>query len=117
MGRLAYPREGMGFMASLEDDLKSALTRREPAPDFTDRVLARVAAAAPRRAPQPWQQPRFRWLAAVAAALLLTAGGLEYRQYQGERAKDQVLLAMRIAGGKLNKAQRKVQMSTHRSTS
>jgi hypothetical protein len=53
----------------------------------------------------------------MAAALLLTAGGLEYRNYQGERAKSQVLLAMRIAGGKLNKAQRKVQMATHRGNS
>jgi hypothetical protein len=56
-------------------------------------------------------------VAAIAAALLLAAGGLEYRHYEGERAKDQVLLAVRIAGSKLNKAQKKVQMLTHRSVS
>ncbi|MGC9948504.1 MAG: hypothetical protein ABSF64_19220 [Bryobacteraceae bacterium] len=103
-------------MASLDDELRSALRRREPSPDFTERVMARVAStpARPgRRLPQPW----VRWVASMAAALLLTAGGLEYRNYQGERAKSQVLLAMRIAGGKLNKAQRKVQMATHRGNS
>jgi hypothetical protein len=98
---------------NLEDELRSALRRREPSPDFTARVLARVAAAPVRRATRPW----VRWAAPIAAALLLAAGSLEYRHYQGERAKSQVMLAMRIAGRKLNKAQRKVQMLTHRSNS
>jgi hypothetical protein len=103
-------------MASFEDELRSALRRHEPSPGFTDRVMARVAAAPvrrPARASQPW----VRWVAGIAAALLLAAGGLEYRHYQGERAKDQVLLAVRIAGSKLNKAQKKVQMLTRRSNS
>jgi len=100
-------------MASLDDELKSALRRCEPSPGFAERVLARVSAAPLRRAPQPW----IRWVAAIAAALLLAAGDLEYRHYRGERAKDQVLLAVRIAGSKLNKAQKKVQMLTHRSNS
>ena len=98
---------------NFDDELKSALRRQEPSPDFADRVLARVAARPPRRVPRPWA----RWAAPIAAALLLAAGGLEYRHYQGEQAKSQVMLAMRIAGGKLNKAQRKVQMLTHRSNS
>jgi hypothetical protein len=103
-------------MASLEDELRSALQRREPSPDFTERVLARVSAAPVRRVSrvsQPWAP----WAAAIAAALLLTVGGLEYRHYEGERAKNQVLLAVRIAGRKLNRAQKKVQMLTHRSVS
>jgi len=89
------------------------LRRREPSPDFTEWVLARVAAAPVRRVSQPW----VRWVAAMAATLLLAAGGLEYRHYEGERAKSQVLLAVRIAGSKLSKAQKKVQMLTHRSNS
>ena len=100
-------------MASFEDELKSALKRQEPSPDFAERVLARVAAAPVRRASQPW----IRWMAAVAAALLLAAGGLEYRHYRGERARDQVLLAVRIAGSKLNRAQKKVHMLGHRGNS
>jgi hypothetical protein len=54
---------------------------------------------------------------ALAAALLLTAGSLEYRHYRGERARDQVLLAVRIAGSKLNRAQKKVHMLGHRGNS
>ena len=103
-------------MSSLDDELRSALRRREPLPDFTERVLARVAAAPVGRAPRV-SLAGVRWVAAMAATLLLAAGGLEYRHYQGERAKDQVLLAVRIAGSKLNKAQKKVQMLTHRSIS
>ena len=98
---------------NLEDELRSALRREEPSPDFTARVLARVSAAPARPARRPWTP----WLAALAASLLLSAGVLEYRQYQGERAKSQVMLAMRIAASKLNKAQKKVQMISHRSNS
>ena len=107
---------------NLDEELRSALQRREPSPDFTARVLARVAAGplrpAMRNMPLPWpSRPVTRWVAALAASLLLAAGALEYRHYQGERAKSQVLLAVRIAAKKLNKAQRKVQMLSHRSNS
>jgi hypothetical protein len=103
-------------MAPLEDELRSALRRRQPPPDFAERVLARVAAGPVRPAPRV-SQPWVRWVAAMAAALLLAVGALEYRHYRGERAKDQLLLAVRIAGSKLNKAQKRVQMVTHRSNS
>jgi len=98
---------------AFDDELRLALRREEPSPAFTERVLARVAATRVRPARQPW----IRWVAGMAAALMLAAGGMEYREYQGERAKAQVLLAVRIAGGKLNKAHKKVQMLTHRSNS
>ncbi|MGO4880253.1 MAG: hypothetical protein ACLP59_05465 [Bryobacteraceae bacterium] len=98
---------------NLEDELRHALRRQEPSPDFTARVLARVSGAPVRRAPQPW----VRWMAAAAAALLLAGGGLEYRHYEGEHAKAEVMLAVRIAGNKLARAHKKVQMLTHRSNS
>ena len=98
---------------NLEDELRQALRRCDPSPDFTARVLTKVSNTPPRRRPQPW----VRWMTAAAAALILTAGGLEYRHYQGERAKDEVMLAVRIAGTKLAKAQKKVQMLAHRSNS
>jgi hypothetical protein len=100
---------------NLEDELRSALRRKEPSPEFTERVLARVGGVPVRRAPRPW----VRWVAAMAASVLLAAGAVEYRQYRGEQAKSQVLLALRIAGGKLNKAQKKVQMlnAAHRNNS
>jgi hypothetical protein len=97
---------------NLDEELKLALARREPPPDFTKRVLARVAAQPARPVLRP-----MRWVAALAASLLLAAGTLEYRHYQGERAKAQVMLAMRIAASKLSKAQKKVLMIGHRSNS
>jgi hypothetical protein len=103
---------------NLDDELRSALRRQEPSPDFTERVLARVSAARVRPAPRSWLSwPATRWVAAMAALLVLALGALEYRQQQGERAKSQVLLAVRIAAHKLNKAQKKVQMISHRSNS
>ncbi|MFN7993256.1 MAG: hypothetical protein U0Q18_06630 [Bryobacteraceae bacterium] len=108
-------------MNPLEDELRSALRRREPSPDFIEKVLARVkaeqaAVVVPiRRQSRTW----VRWVAAMAACLLLAAGLFEYRQYQGQQAREKVLLAMRIAAVKLNKAQKKVQMlnAAHRSNS
>ncbi len=51
--------------------------------------------------------PRLRWAAAFAAvAIIVSAGGLEYRKQKeervrAERAKEQVMLALRITGTKL----------------
>ena len=84
-----------------EDELRAALHREDPPPGFAGRVLAR--AAAPRRA--SWLRP---FALALAAALLLASAGLGYRDYQGRRAKQQVLLAMRITGFQWHKAQVKV---------
>ncbi len=113
LAREVVPPPWGDWCMNLDDELKSALRRSEPSPDFAARVLARVAGAPVCAARQPW----IRWAAPIAAALILAAGGIEYRQYQGERAKAQVMLAMRIAGSKLNKAQKKVQMLNHRSDS
>ena len=78
-------------MSDFEQDLRSALRREEPSPGFAARVVAGTGArAAPRRA---------GWLtAAIAACLLLSVGGFEYRQYRGQKAKQQLLLALEIAG-------------------
>jgi hypothetical protein len=100
----------------LENELQAALRRKEPPPGFADRVLARVPSAPVGRPRRTW----VRWFAAMAASLLLAGGGLEYRHYQrGERAKAEVLLAVRIAASKLNQAQKKVLMlhAAHRSNS
>jgi hypothetical protein len=85
----------------LEEELKHALSRKEPSEEFD----ARVTAAAQRR--KVTTMPR-RWLAAAAAVVLLAGAGERYRRYQGEVAKDQVMLAMRIAGGKLNRVQMQI---------
>jgi hypothetical protein len=88
----------------LEQELKNALSRKEPPPDFAGRVLARVN----RRAPSPvWRHSR--WLAAAAALLVITGGAAAYREHQGLVAKEQVMLAFRIAAVKVNHIQAHIQ--------
>lgn len=85
-------------MNQFENDLRAALRREEPPADFTGRVMAQV------RPPR-----KTGWIAVAAAACLLTGiGGFGYREYQGRKAKREVLLALHIAGSKLNIAQQKV---------
>jgi hypothetical protein len=88
-------------MREFEDELRSALRRQEPASGFADRVLARS---------RPKGAPRYKsWVAgAIAAGLLLSLGGFEYRQYEGHKAKRELLLALEIAGSKLSIAQEKI---------
>ena len=83
----------------LEQELKAALGRKEPSPDFARRVTR--AARPESRVP--------RWLAAAAAVVVLAGAGLGYRQYRGEMAKQQVMQALRIAAVKVNRIQTQVQ--------
>ena len=85
----------------LEQELKQALARKEPAADFDARVRRRTVRVMPRVMP--------RWMAAAAAVVVLFGGGAMYRRHQGEEAKEKVMLAMRIAGAKLNRVQAHVQ--------
>ena len=124
-------------MNSFDDELKHALRREEPAPDFADRVMARVAELQKREKPgekTDWlrrlvgffQPPRMKWGIAGAMAVLLIVAGLgvharrenERRRLaeiaEGERAKEQVMLAMRITSAKLNVAKKKVHEATDR---
>ncbi len=102
-----------------EDDLRSALRRKDPGASFTERVIARThqaeVQASPARRPggpfrQPWWRLNLRAALAATLVLLLAVGGwlgvARYRQVQerqaGERARQQAILAMRIANAKLN---------------
>jgi hypothetical protein len=122
-------------MSRIDDELQRALSREEPSPQFTDNVMARVAAlrAEPkeRKTKEGWGwlqslidlfQPPGMKLVMAAVVLCLSAiiisGILRYREDQrqqalaevakGEKAKEEVVLAMRIAIEKLNFAQKKV---------
>lgn len=146
-------------MSRMEEELKQALRREDPGPDFADRVLARIAAlpaaAAPEAAletvPQKadwWQklllffqalgqslgqsfgqslsltpQLKLAMAGALACAVLVSAVGIQrYRAHEralaeaaeGQKAKEQVMLAMRIASAKLNVAQKKVRETSDR---
>jgi hypothetical protein len=82
----------------LEEELKQALARKQPSPDFAEGVIR--AARRPRHlSVMP------RWVP-VAAALVVAAGGsFAWREHQGRVAKEQVMLAMKITAGKLNRIQ------------
>jgi hypothetical protein len=124
-------------MNRFDEELKLALRREEPSPDFTDRVMARVAELQKREKPREktdwlrrlaefFQPPQMKWATAGAMAVLLVIAGIgvHYRREnerrrlaeiaEGERAKEQVMLAMRIASSKLNVAQKKVRETASR---
>jgi hypothetical protein len=86
----------------LEQELKDALAREDPPADFASRVLRR----AERPVTPVYRFPR--WLAAAAAVVVLAGTGLEYRQYRGEMAKEQVMRAFEIASVKVNRIQTQV---------
>ncbi|MGH9656945.1 MAG: hypothetical protein ACRD96_00280 [Bryobacteraceae bacterium] len=79
-------------MKDFENELRAALARQEPSPDFAARVASRTRG---RRA--GW------WTAwAVAASLVVSVAGVsEYRRYQGRKAKEQLLQALSITSDKL----------------
>jgi hypothetical protein len=102
---------------NFDDELRAALKRREPPEGFAEHVLARAQAPTARRLPswgERWgwwitPSPQQAWVAAgVVAALLLVTSGVQFqRRRQGELAKQQVMLALQIAGSKLNYVQQK----------
>ncbi len=122
----------------LEKALRAALQRAEPSPDFTARVMARLGEQPEaERVERPsermhwWQRlvgqltgwfqlPQLQWVTAGALACLMLAGVFGVNRYrerqreiaEGERAKEQVMLALQIASTKLNAAQRKVRQAS-----
>ena len=104
---------------NLEDELKSALRRQEPSPGFVERVVSSRAGAQARAVPdlersRGWlgccfpRRTLYWATACVLSCVLLAAAGAGYRrQRQGELAKQQVVLALRIASAKLSSVQRK----------
>ncbi len=112
-----------------EDDLRAALKRKDPGEGFTQRVMARVNQADAKNKTSPaTEKSRWLWLRrwnlrpvwtfAVVAVLFLSFAwaGYEYSEYrhqkiarenqqrleQAEEARDQAILALRIARNKLN---------------
>ena len=91
----------------LEQELRNALRAQRPRPGLAQRVLA---------ADHHWQEKRggysMRRAMAAAALLTLVLGTWTAREVvqrrQAERAKDEVLLALRITGEKLRDARQHV---------
>ncbi len=103
-------------MTPFEEQLKQALARREPSKDFTAHVLARSRdhenGSRTYRGRRWLDRLRMWRLVPVLAAFLAMTGGVVYEQHErairGEQAKEQLLVAVRIAGSKLHSAQRQV---------
>jgi anti-sigma factor RsiW len=103
-------------MDPFEQELREQLQARSAPGGFADRVMARVPQ---RRAPREtflgfglgFRQPVWRWAVAAVLVAGMVLGGLEHDHQQrmaGERAREQVLLALRITGSTLRDVQQKV---------
>jgi hypothetical protein len=103
------------------DELKHALRRRAAPDGFSERLMLRLeqqsgqkSRAVPRESLlTPFTRPLVRWAAAGALAVVLVAGGIHIQNVrreraEGEAAKQRLMLALRIAGSKLQLARSKV---------
>ena len=112
-------------MNPLENELKKALSRKEPSAGFTQKALDEVASQSYEQAVKNpvGKRPfwfgifglmRLRWVTAtLLIGLVVGLGAYRFRQQQRmerekELTKRQVLLALQIASSKLNRAQRLV---------
>jgi hypothetical protein len=100
-------------MDRFEDQLRKALRREVPGENFSARVLAQVVKGG---SVSRWRlrPPRLQW--AVAIALFVAVLGLalyhheqQRRDVAGKAARQQAMVALRIAGTKIRLAQAKVQ--------
>ena len=112
---------------NLDDELRLALKRTEPAVGFTERVLARVESnddSHGRPRVGLWKRllsrlsiPAARWATAVVVLGLIAGSIIAITEIRAERqreaaqadaAKAQLMLALSVASEKVNVAQRKV---------
>lgn len=94
-----------------EEELREQLQARAAPEYFAERLMARIAK---RPTPRSWMGfgvPVWRWAVAMLLVAGMAAGGLErdrQRRMEGERAREEVLLALRITGSTLRDVQQKV---------
>jgi hypothetical protein len=107
-------------MNRFEDELKGALQRVDPPAGFAERVLARAARVDDEKPGRSRRWSRLfglgapgtgglRWAAACALCIVLATSGVFYerdmQRRRGEEAKEQLMLALRITGSKLQIAE------------
>ncbi len=91
-------------MNDFEHELKASLKRVEPPADLAEEVLARVAAERRR----PGRGHAARWLPWAMAAALAVAAGPAVRQWRGERAKAELLMAIDITNHQLERVEQRL---------
>ena len=90
-------------MSSFEKELQSALARRNPPADFSNRMMAAVG----RHRSPPYRS----WLAAAAVLVLMLAGVFERertRRMEAQTAGEKLVRAMEIVNAKLDGARERV---------
>jgi hypothetical protein len=97
----------MNEINDVHRELRKALRREEAPVGFAEEVVRRASATPPAA-----RGGLFR-LAAAAALIAAVAGGIEYRavrreRAEGEAAKAQVVLALHLAGSKLQLVQARI---------
>jgi hypothetical protein len=99
---------------NFDDELKAALQREAPPPDFAARLLAKTAAKA--RVLPFWRRPAALAIAAVLALTALVPSAVyQYRQHRRAiEARDQLLLALSIARVQLQQVREKINHNTRR---
>jgi len=100
----------------LERELRTALTRRQPSPGLSERILARVEE--PReswwpRLVAPFRLPVMRWAVTCLMVVSIAGGTFVYQRHQQEvarglAAKQQLMIALHIASSKMQSVQYKV---------
>ncbi|HEY3927184.1 MAG TPA: hypothetical protein VGL89_02310 [Candidatus Koribacter sp.] len=104
-------------MKDFEDQLRDALRTPEVPTGFANRVMAKLPEAYPVRMQRT---AVFRRVALWAAAVVICVGTVTGWQVEraheerarGEKAREEVMLALRIAGNKLNHAESRVKQAT-----
>ena len=95
-----------------DDDLRSALGRKMPSPDFAQKVMARIEQRAREAATVPdpphgfWQRSLGWGVSGALAACLLISMLARYESYretqvEGQRAKKQAVLALQLSANKM----------------
>jgi len=94
-----------------EDQLREQLLTRSAPEGFANRVMGRLPRKPPRKSWFHFGGPVWQWAMAALLVVGMVMGGLERERQQrieGERAREQVLLALRITGSTLREVQQKV---------
>ena len=92
-------------MTNFEDELRSALVRRDPPAGFEERVLAKINRTESRPARPRW------WLAVAAAIILMSGGALEYQRRESkaaEKAGHDLLRALHVVNSELEEVRQRV---------
>ena len=104
------------MMENLDNQLKRSLIRKDPPPNFTAKVMARIQAREAKPEPGGWflllHGQRAAMAAGMACLMLVGGAGAAYHQYQldqqrrAEAARDQLVQALQITSVQLNRVSR-----------